>query len=331
MEPIYIYISICTILFTLGMTAFIFWKFNIYKKQSRKLVLMKWGIILFSIVISQIIFLATIYKQIDRDKVIISENSRSDPNISVIETQVSNIYQNQKIITEQYLKENFTAERKKEIFFDLMAPLGALDPIADPKKTPHVRQTVNFQFGNYAKKFGISEVEVQPLVEAPLRYASTFDERVYFEKYKKRLETFASAFENDRDLEVISYWASSIYRVNNYFGDADRAFGWEVIKNKGPFYEYENLAKETLTASTRTLTIEKYKNLVNQLYDSEIESIYKCNDKLIFIISGTSNNANGLIYNSTKSNEVNCGLLEGRFNIIKEIQLNDKWKYWIGN
>ncbi len=331
MEPMYIYISIGTMFLILGMTAFIFWKFDIYKKQSRKLVIIKWGFVLLSIVISQTVFLITVYKQSDYDKVITSKDLPSDPNQAIIESQVNNIYKNQVNIADLYLNENLTAERKKAIFFDLMAPLGALDPIANPQKTPYARQIVNFLFGKYAKQFGISEIDVQPLVEAPLRYASNFDEIQYFKKYKSQLDIFAVTFENDNKLNILSYWATSLYRVNNYFGDADRAFAWEVVQNETPFYEYKDISKESGNATTRNLTIEKYQNLVNQLYDIEIESIYKCDDKIIFIIAGTSNNALGLIYNSTTANEINCGVLGGRFKLIKETKLDNKWRYWVAN
>ena len=328
MELIYIYISIGTILFAIGITALIFWKFDIFHKQSRKLVIVKWGLVIISIIISQIIFIAMVYKQSDNDKVVIYKD---DPHQLAIESQAKSIINNQSQIAELYMNANLNAERKRAIFFDLMAPLGALDPIANPKKTPYVRQIVNFLFGKYSKEFGIPVNDVQPLVEAPLRYASTFNEKDYFRKYKSQLETYASTFENDNNLEILSYWATSIHRVNNYFGDADRTFVWDVEKNESPFYEYKNIFKESVSDSIRNITIQKYINLVNQLYDIEIESIYKCNNHVIFIISGTSNNALGLIYNSTLSDEINCGLLEGRFKVIKDLKLDDKWRYWVAN
>ncbi len=328
MELIYIYISIGTTLLTMGMTAFIFWRGDIYHKQSRKLVIIKWGLVIISIIISQIVFLVMVSKQSDTDKVVIS---KYDPEQVAIYSQASSIISNQSQIAELYLNANLNAERKRAIFFDLMAPLGALDPIANPKKTPYVREIVNFLFGRYSRDFGIPANDVQPLVEAPLRYASSFNEKEYFKKYKSQLETYASTFENDSKLEILSYWATSIHRVNNYFGDADRAFGWEVIQNDTPFYEYKNISKESVNDSIRNITVQKYVDLVNQLYDIEIESIYKCNNHLIFIISGTSNNALGLIYNSTASDGINCGLLEGRFKVIKDLKLDDKWRYWVAN
>lgn len=321
MEVIYIYISIGTILLGIGITALIFWKFDIYHKQSRKLVIL-------SIIISQIIFLIMVYRQSDNDKVIISKD---DPEQVAIESQTSSVISNQSQIVELYLQANLNAEQKRAIFFDLMAPLGALDPIANPNKTPYVRQIVNFLFGKYSREFGIPVNDVQSLVEAPLRYASTFNEKEYFRKYNNQLETYVSTFENDSDLQILSYWATSLHRVNNYFGDADRAFVWDVEKNESPFYEYKNISKESVSDSIRNITVQKYVDLVNQLYNIEIESIYKCNNRLIFIISGTSNNALGLIYNSTSSDEINCGLLEGRFKVIKDLKLDDKWRYWVAN
>lgn len=60
----------------------------------------------------------------------------------------------------------------------------------------------------------------------------------------------------------------------------------------------------------------------------KIQSVYKCEDKVIVVVDGLSDNAFGYIYNTKSGSDVNCGVLKGRFRVYKDEVITDKWRFW---
>lgn len=250
-----------------------------------------------------------------------------------IDSNADAIISSQQEIVNSYIDLNLPLKRKIEVLFDLMAPLGVLDPIANPNSVEYVPDTLNYMFGVYSKKFGIPEENVVGLQASVFRYANQFNEREYFEENKDALNSVAKTFETSDDLEVLGYWATSTYRINHLFGDIEKAFTWEAVKTEKPFFEYKNFTNNP-NIQTKDITgvpIEKYMPTLGKISDIEMESVYECEDKIIFILAGTSDNALGYIYNSSSTNEVNCGYLKGRFNLLADKPIDDKWRFWVAN
>jgi len=72
------------------------------------------------------------------------------------------------------------------------------------------------------------------------------------------------------------------------------------------------------------------KNVSKAMTASSINAVYKCADVIIVILGGVTNNAFGYIHGADSAEEVNCGLLTDRFEIIKDEKMDTNWRYWIG-
>lgn len=224
-------------------------------------------------------------------------------------------------------------DQKAKSLLALMAPLGVLDPIANPSKISEKDALLNYIFGAYSKEFGIPEEDVVKLAAISLTYANTFNEDEFFAENSEYLSNLVVLLSSYPELHVMGYWPNYTYRINNYFGDANLNLLWEVEDDGGLFYSY----KEIHTASTsaplieRRYAIKDYGPLTQVMAALSVETIYKCEDKTILVINGVVDNAFGLIYNAKSAESVNCGLFEDRFNIIYDKPLSNKWRYWVAN
>lgn len=261
-----------------------------------------------------------------------TQNAKSRQ-LEEIDNYADIILASQQEIAGAYLNLNLSSDRKIAVLFDLMAPLGALDPIANPDSVKHVPDVINYMLGVYAKKFGIPEKDVLHVQQSPFRYANKFKEKEYFDVNKSTLNSVAKTFETSDDLEILGYWATSVFRINHLFGDIEKSFTWELLKSNKPFFEYRNFSNEPhiKTKDIVGVAIEKYMPTLGKISDIEIESVYKCEDKIIFILAGTADNALGYIYNASSTNEINCGYLKDRFNLLADKVMDDKWRYWVAN
>jgi hypothetical protein len=237
--------------------------------------------------------------------------------------EVDPIIRQQKDLVAMYLNSIHSTRKRVDVLYDLMAPLGPFDPISKPEETKNARDLVNLLFGYYSAKFEIdSEIVPGYFATSPLRFADNFDETDYFKKSKNELNDIARVVERDTNISILASWKASIYRINNSFGDTERNFYWEVIEQNSPYYKYKIRNKNEKVESNY---------LLDQMKELGIQVLYKCEDKIIFIITGTSNNAFGYIYNAPSSKDINCGLLANRFSIVKDVAIDDKWRYWIAN
>lgn len=251
-----------------------------------------------------------------------------------IEDNVIEIKKRQKEIADLYLNSPMQAKRKSEIFFDLMAPFGALDPIANGNNID-TKATINFHYGAYASRLYPDENYIQYMVTRPIEYGmKIFKPEAYFKENNKKLDALAQKVLQDENVDILGAWATDLYRFNDYFWDTGRFYFWTTTTDATPFYQYSKvtIGKDSLITKDFQSVLEKYNPTFDEMYANEIQTIYPCGGNLIFIISGTVNNAVGLLYNSTNTDDITCGLLTHRFNkIILSKKLSNKWLYWVAN
>lgn len=234
------------------------------------------------------------------------------------------IINSQKELASMYLKAIPTTKGRIAILYDLMAPLGPFDPISTMEEAKNSKEIINLLFGFYSSEFKIgSEVEPGYFATSPLRFAQSFDHDRYFKEYKSKLNALAQMVQNNQHISVVGNWKSSIYRINNDFGDTKRDYYWQ-INESNPYFTYK-IDDEFATNKN------EFKDIFKQMEDLGINVVYKCEDKVIFIVTGTSNNAYGFIYNATSAKDINCGLLSDRFNVVKAQEMDSQWRYWIAN
>lgn len=248
-----------------------------------------------------------------------------DKNIAARQQEVDIIYPRQKQIIDFYQSLQLDKQTKIYIFYELMGPLGGLDAISSPSGIVDIHATINYLYGFNFRAFGFPTEESGYSVTAPVRNELDFPEKEYFAKTKNELSSLAKSFENDKELDVLSLGYSTNYRINNYFGDDMRNFYWKINKDPGdPFYKYEILSKNNEEVNGLR---NKYNSLFRIMDKLKIQTVYKCGDKIIFIVDGVADNAFGYIYNAKNSNDVNCGLLD-RFRIQKDIPVDENWRFW---
>ncbi|MFA6571890.1 MAG: signal peptidase I [Bacteroidota bacterium] len=242
------------------------------------------------------------------------------------------IIESQKKLADLYLSLDLKSDRKEAVFFDLMAPLGVLDPIASATAELPVKDISNFLFGYYAKKFGYTQNEAIDLAALPITYGTQkFDPMDYFSKNKNKLETLSNLAQKDTKLTIISLWSTNIIRINNYFMDTNSKHVWELKTGKEKFYDYKNMdIYDTYGPRSMETLFRKYDSAFKMLADAEVQTIYFCDGKVIIFMGGTANNAFGYIRNAVSADEVNCGLLNNRFRIAKDISIAEGWRYWVG-
>lgn len=262
------------------------------------------------------------------------ETTKNTPNTSNVDfktrnKEVDNIEPRQKQIIDFYNSLELDKQTKIQIFYELMGPLGGLDPIASPSALPDIHATINYLYGVNFNNFNFPKDEVLYSVTAPIRHEQNFNVVGFFNKNKITLSALASVFNNDTELNALSLGYSTNYKINNYFGDDIRNYYWVIYldPNTSPYYSYRVLSKNNKEIISLR---KKYDPIFKALDILKLQTIYKCEDKVIFIVDGLADNAFGYIYNSKDSNEVNCGALN-RFRIKKDIYLNEKWRFWSAN
>ncbi len=236
----------------------------------------------------------------------------------------------QRNILELYRKVNFGPNEITQVFIDLMAPLGPLNPIYK-EGNENDTKLINFLFGAYGAQLAISESDVIDLAKVPLILARGFSESKFFTVSRNDLNKLKDSFLADSETKTIGIWHSSIYRINDYFGDPKRKIYWQE-ESEGRYVTYSNIATDEAKLSQEHINLlQKNIEKIEGMKKMYISTLYKCNGKLILIFSGTSNNAFGLIYGASSSKEINCGVLKGRFRIIKDTKLDDQWRFWVAN
>jgi hypothetical protein len=244
------------------------------------------------------------------------------------------IIESQKVITHHYLELDLPPDQKEAVFYDLMSPLGALDPFAANLQSVPVKKIVNFLFGYYGKKFGIAEKRVLNIAQSTITFGlNVYDPVTEFTQNKSHFESISKKMQADSQIQLIGSWAIAVFRVNNYFGDINRNLVWEIKSSNGSFYNYSTIQTtkvQTLESQKASQLLNRYKSLYDETANLSIHTAYFCNGRTIIIMGGTSNNAFGYIHNATNKDDVNCGLLQNRFRIVKYLPLDSNWHYWVG-
>jgi len=223
---------------------------------------------------------------------------------------------------------------------DLLAPLGAFDPIASNNGDEIQITTFTTMFGYYAASVDISKDKTMFIVESPLRFAiEDFDYKDYYKINSKKLTNLDNAMNSLDDVEVLGSWTSGMARVNNVFFDFEQGIAWVLIPGDDGLYGYKNVEfidddnKLMDNFSMQSLRLKDFDGTVKLLvdmYDISISTVYKCSGKTIYIIGSIGDNGFGFIKGANSAEEVNCGLLSNRFEIITDEELEDGWRFWIG-
>lgn len=259
----------------------------------------------------------------------IQTQSSVDTQKAAKEMKIQDIHKKQKNILDFYTSQPLSNQTKVMVFYELMEPLGGLDPIAKPEEIKDIHATVNFLFGLYYENFGFSE-PAGYAATAPIRHKADFEEVTFFKENKQTLELLVDSIEYDNLLSVLSWGYSTNYRINEYFGDDIRNFYWKINTDNSPFYSPEIIKSDSEEYQTLVSLKKDYGTLIDKMAEMKIQSIYKCDDKVIVIVDGVADNAFGYIYNAQTGSDVNCGVLKGRFRIDKYIDkpITDKWRFW---
>ncbi|HSW96843.1 MAG TPA: hypothetical protein VLF89_03380 [Candidatus Saccharimonadales bacterium] len=254
---------------------------------------------------------------------------KSDPQLLYIRREVNTINYLQKDVVSLYLPLKIARQDKIKIFYDLMGPLGGFDPIAKPKEIQNIHAIINYLYGYTFNLFDFPLDEAGYSVTAPLRYENDFDAEAYFKENKQHLDNFAQTFLTDNSLTILGIGQSSIYRINNYFGDTKREFYWKTMITDKPYFSYKIVHQKDNSEIQTILELKKtYNSILQQMTNVDIQAMYKCEDKVIIIIDGLSDNAFGYVYHATDARDVNCGVLSGRFRIFKNQKMDGQWTYW---
>lgn len=110
------------------------------------------------------------------------------------------------------------------VFYELVEPLGGLDPIAKPAEVKNIHDMVNFLFGANFSIFNFPKDQGGYAATAPIRREPEFNEADFFKENKGTLDQLAETFENDTNLSILNWGYSTNYRINDYFGDDMRNF-----------------------------------------------------------------------------------------------------------
>lgn len=257
------------------------------------------------------------------------EIDTNDPSTVQLKQDVKTIATLQKHIITHYQGLSLDRPTKIKVFYELMGPLGALDPIAKPETISDNHALVNYIYGYNFRAFDFPEEEAGYSATAPIRYESNFDEQGFYNDYKKQLNSLVETVQTDEDLEILGLGYTGIYRINNYFGDPERDFYWKLVQNDSPFYSYETLNETTPDEYEKNKELkDTYNALLGQLAILQVQSVYECEGKVIVTVDALADNGFGYIYNATSGEEVNCGLLTNRFRIVKDTPIDDKWRFW---
>lgn len=242
-------------------------------------------------------------------------------------------------------KEGYDTESR---LLDLMTPLGPLDPIATDDGNTDARNAYISMFGYYSAMINLPEETMTFLVQLPLEYATeSFDYEEYYEINKEALDEIDSDVLSFENVNIIANWTSGLVRVNNSFADHDQNLAWKLENHGGDFYDFANVQfiqiTELETLETRMQQMPDMEDqdidglamVIGKMAQVNITTIYKCSGNTIYIMGATTDNAFGFIRNTQiqdtqTSNDINCGLLNNRFEIIIDEELEDGWRFWVG-
>lgn len=264
-----------------------------------------------------------------------TKSPSSDTDQLAIEQQAQRIIDGQQSLYDLYQTdfESLEGHNKRLLFMNLMTPLGVFDPFENPQKTVNVKALSNFLYGYRAKTFNLSSQESSFIVNATISYGEkTFDGSDFYQNNQSSLESIVKEMTDLQDIFLISDYGNMIIRINNYFSDVSKHKTWSLPIGSDNFYDYSQLNFELSQNDKDLLSslTSKSQRLHQLMVDNDIETIYRCNEKMILIMAGSANNACGYVYNAQQPEEVNCGALSDRFRISKKIQVSDKWIYWAG-
>lgn len=220
------------------------------------------------------------------------------------------------------------AKGKHIIAYYSMSPLGVFDPISDPRKYKDPSKTINYLYGYIGNQFDVPEKQLLENVGFPFKHAKDFNQNDYFVINEDELNDMLTVVMEDPSLQIIGTWdQTNIFRINNSFGDTKRNIFWTQTPKDG-YFDYTLLEKPA-AIEKRKADKSNYDSLFQNMSRNGIQTIYKCNDTVIFIMFAVSDNAFGYTYGSNQKNSVNCGLLQNRYTILRDSQVNNEWRYWV--
>jgi len=238
------------------------------------------------------------------------------------------------------LMEGLEGEKRVSRYMDLFSPLGVLDINADENGNGKVLPKVeNIEFGYFFNMTKYTDEELEKVATSPLSFASTkFNQKDYFLINKEDLITLRETTAGMQSLKVIGLWSSGLRRINDVFIDYEKKLIWKLPR-KGVSYDFDTITMHSaldITANNpdmaelQGIDLNKITLLFDTMQSLSVSTIYKCKDVTIFILGGVINNAFGFVYNAKSASEVNCGLLENKFEIVKDEAMDTEWRYWIG-
>ncbi len=223
-------------------------------------------------------------------------------------------------------------------FVDIYAPLGAIDPIANPNGDKNINVIQNVSAGFFGTKYGFTSEKVKDLVTFSLNYGlKDFKFTEYFKENNSTLNKINSDFNHMDNIDIIAYWSSGMTRVNNIFYDKVQGNIWQLTDINNSYYNFDNIKVYDIDTGAEKipelnkLDSNKIGILMKNMSSVYLTTIYRCNDKNIYIIGGMVDNAYGFIEGAESAEEINCGLLKGRFKVIKDVKLDGNWRFWVGN
>lgn len=254
-----------------------------------------------------------------------------------VERYVDEIVDAQKPLLDLYKPELVTLSNDEHWLFLMNAftPLGIFDPFQFPDEQVDVKGLSNFLLGYYSweSRFNFDIDEVQALVNRTIYYGHEgFEADSFFIENHEQFSALVESMEFLDDVYIVADFGSGLSRYNNFYGDSRLGEFWYVPQTNENFNgEITFLSDETLSLAKELTDIVVRSEPVHRIMlDLDVESVYKCDEKIILIIAGISNNALGYVYNAGNAGEVNCGILSDRFRISKEVSVGERWTYWVG-
>lgn len=258
-------------------------------------------------------------------------------NNEAVERYIDEITETQKPLLELYKPEfeSMTEDEQRLFLMNSFTPLGIFDPFQHPDDQVNVKGLSNFLLGYYAgeNRFNLPLEQVQGMINQTILYGEdVFEADSFYTENQEQLAKLVESMEFLEDISIIADFGSGLSRYNNSYGDSKLNQYWHVPESDDNFYgEITFLSNDTLPLAEELKDIVVRSESIHQIMlDLDIESVYQCDDKIILIIAGISNNAFGYIYNADSADEVNCGVLKDRFRISTEIPVGDDWIYWVG-
>ncbi len=218
----------------------------------------------------------------------------------------------------------------------LVAPFGPLNPVASAETSNGSGVIVNIINGYHCAREGIPKANCDKIYVAPLvdgQNAQASIEKTLATQ-QKALTDLADSFIKQPQLVVIADWPSGLSRYNEYFVDRKQNLGWTLPISDG-YYDYDQLKLERDAAQinkqlTKIVDPAAAHQLTSSMQQLNIQTLYKCNDQVIIMISATTDNGYGWVYSPNTPKSPNCGVLEGRFEVVIDQLVDPHWRFWVG-